>query len=182
MRDSGADHRDSLAVATLLMGVACAFLLAPGEQMFGLRALLIVLTAAAVIDIRTLRIPNEVSVAAFVSAVVEWAAAGTHAMPIIAAGATAAMMLVAFVLGGAGGGDVKVLPSLVLAATATFSGPAVTMLAASVLLLTVFLIALAFHVLSGAGRNGASALAPSMLLAGALPLTVGPHLPAILGG
>lgn len=166
-----AGRRDLVALATAAAGGAAAMSLSPGAETMGFRLLLVVLAAAAVIDVRSLRIPNVTSLLAAVCALVAWFEAGAQLAPLLVGMGVAAMMLVAFMLGGAGGGDVKMLPTLVLAAIAPVADPLAAIAAASAILAATFTLALGFHALSGAGR-GRSALGPSMLVAGLGALVV----------
>lgn len=163
---------DILAVLTAAFAGAAAMLIAPDVSSMGPRLLIVVLAAAAVVDIRSLRIPNQLSFAAACCALAAWAGGGMHVAPLVVAGGVAVMMVVAFVFAGAGGGDVKMLPPLVLACVARVEDLAMAVLAGSVLLFGTFLLALTFHFISGASRRGYSALGPSMLLAGLCALAI----------
>lgn len=74
--------------------------------------------AAASIDLQTRIIPNPICAATAAVAIAGWAASGFNAYAAGIAVAAALFMLGAFLAGGCGAGDVKLLPSVVLAVTA----------------------------------------------------------------
>ena len=93
--------------------------------------LLAVAVAAAYIDSRTFRIPNSLSAVTALLAVACWVAAGAPTAALWAAMVVFAMMYVLWDAGMMGGGDVKYVPSLVLAA-ASDPDPAAALIRAAV--------------------------------------------------
>lgn len=164
---------DWLAISTAGVAGAAALTISPDTtlEVTGFRVLLVVLAAAAVMDARTLRLPNVTSGAALLVAVAGWVAAGAHLAPLLVAASVTLFMLVGYLVTGAGAGDLKMLPPFVLAAVAPFADPALAITAGVVLWGGTFTAALGVHVLSGAGRSR-SPLGPSMLLAGVAALTL----------
>lgn len=103
------------AAAAALLTAAAAFAAGTGAPF---ATLLGIASAAAITDAREHRIPNILSLAAAIAAVFTWLGAGA---PLIALelGAVAAVSLYTlWQLDQVGGGDVKYLPSLVLAVAA----------------------------------------------------------------
>ncbi len=103
----------------------------------------VVATAAAVMDLRTRRIPNRFTVPVFLAALLlHLAAGGLHGMgmTLLAGLAAGAVFLVFFIAGGMGGGDVKLM-----AAVCAMAGPAasVQLLLATALCGGIFALALA---------------------------------------
>lgn len=116
---------------------------------------------AAAIDADQERIPDVVSASAGAAAVVVWWQAGTPWEPIVVAAVAAALLLGGFAFG-LGGGDVKLLPSLLLTAGCLFVGLAGAVFAACIVLAAAGAGAVALHVATGR-RPGASApLAPGI--------------------
>jgi prepilin peptidase CpaA len=130
----------------------------------------LVATAAAVMDLRTRRIPNRFTGPAFLAALLlHLAADGMHGMAVAAAAglAAGAVFLFFFLAGGMGGGDVKLI-----AAVCAMAGPVNTV---QVLLATAFsggVLALALAIARGrlgstlrnvavlVGHHGTVGLAP----------------------
>lgn len=82
-----------------------------------LQALVLTLAAAAAFgDARSHRIPNTLSIITAATAVCAWVAAGASINALIVAAIVAAGLYALFDAGLMGGGDVKLLPSLTLAA------------------------------------------------------------------
>lgn len=155
-----------LALCTAVLAGVTALVANPDVDAVGFRVVLVVLAAAAVVDLHTLRLPNTLSFAATLAAVYAWVTTGAHLAPLLVAGSVGLIMLVAYLAGGAGGGDLKMLPPLVLAATAAQPLFPFTVLWASVLVGVVFTAAFCLHAVAGARRSQPTPLGPAMLLAG----------------
>ncbi|WP_232212142.1 MULTISPECIES: A24 family peptidase [Microbacterium] len=137
-----------------------------------LAATVALLGAAAVIDLRTMRIPNAVSIGLAAGALSGWAAGGAPLPALICAFATGLIMLAAYSFGGTGAGDVKALPSLVLAATTPCAQLPTAAFVASSVLLASFGITMALHQLGRMRVNEPVPLAPGLFLAGVAALAV----------
>ena len=126
------------AAAALVCGAPPAF-----------AALLLIAVAAAAIDAREHRIPNVLSAAAAVAGVLTWAESGAPLDAFGIALAVAVLLLIAYDWNLMGGGDVKLIPSLALAAAA--SSPFVTgaILRVGVFVVLLFGIAAVWGALHG---------------------------------
>ena len=82
-------------------------------------ALLVIAVVAAAIDAREHRIPNTLSAAAAAAGVLAWAEAGAPLDAFGIALVVAVLLLIAYDWDLMGGGDVKLIPSLALAAAAS---------------------------------------------------------------
>lgn len=142
-----------------------------GSESAGLHAVLVILAPAAIIDATSLRLPNPLMVATLAAALTAWLAAGAPLAPMLAAGIVGAVMLVAYLIGGVGAGDVKALPSLVLAATVPLEEATGAVLLTPWMLVGVFGITAALHITARLKRSEPAPMGPGMFLTGAAVLT-----------
>lgn len=112
-----------------------------------------------------MRIPNVLSAAAGIVAMAWWAVSGASLWPMVITLGFALACVAGYLLAGLGGGDVKLLPAIVLSVVAPFQEVAVGFLLMCGFLSLTAAASLVTHLLSGAGR-GASPVAPGMLIGG----------------
>lgn len=112
-----------------------------------------------------MRIPNVISAAAGVVAMGCWAVSGASLWPMVITLAFTVACIAGYLLAGLGGGDVKLLPPILLALVAPFPDPVVGFLLMCGFVSLTAAAALLTHLISGAGR-GPSPVAPGMLIGG----------------
>lgn len=169
----------AIAVATASAGGGAAAITASAHPYPGL--VLVVLVGAAIaasVDAVTLVIPGALTAALGVTALLGWLVSGAPVLPLAAALIVAVAFVVAFAVSSIGGGDVKLLPSLVLAVASGAADAATAVLAVSAFLTVSFLVTAAALLLAprsvsgptGAAAASRQAAAPGFLL-GALLVT-----------
>lgn len=158
-------------VVLAVVGVLTGWLSAPDVDAPVFRVMLVVLALAAATDVVAYRIPNYLSAAAGVVAVTAWLLSGAPWVPALVTVVFAIILIGVYLVADLGGGDVKLLPSVMLVLLLPSSDLMVAVTVGSLFMFLVSVSALVTHILVGAGR-GVSPLAPGMLLGGVALLHV----------
>jgi Flp pilus assembly protein protease CpaA len=126
-------------------------------------AVLIALAAATAVDLKQLRIPNNVSLLAWCLAALTWYLQGAPLWVLAVAGAIGILGLVLYLAGGLGGGDVKLLPA---AALGVLPATEHALIAGSLLLLVMGVVTVTLHY-TDPQKSKTQPLAPGIFLGSA---------------